>query len=189
MPLCAKRQKSTPGRSSAKLKDQPEYIVKPLGDDDRAAFHCGNEDLDRYFHERASRDMRSKLAAVFILTSTDDPKTIIGFFTLSSQQVHCEKLPEEIQKKTGRYKVVGTTLLGRMAVAKEFQGQNHGRRLLVAALREALQATRHVMSFAVVVDAKSEDVIPFYEKYGFRRLEGNRLIIMMKTIEQTFKPS
>jgi predicted GNAT family N-acyltransferase len=168
------------------LTDQPEYIVKPLEDEDRAAFQCGNEELDKYFHERASRDMRNKLAAIFIMVAKDDPKTIIGFFTLSSQQVRCDNLPQDIQKKTGRYTVVGATLLGRMAIAKQFQGQKHGRRLLFAALYEAWKATHHVMSFAVVVDAKSADVIPFYEKYGFRKLEGNRLIMMMKTIEQTF---
>jgi len=40
------------------------------------------------------------------------------------------------------------------------------------------------MSFAVVVDAKSEGIVPFYEKYGFRRLGGVRLIMPMKTIEK-----
>ena len=72
-----------------------------------------------------------------------------------------------------------------MGVAREFQGQKYGRRVLFAALYEAWKATRHVMSFAVVVDAKSEYVVPFYEKYGFRRLEGARLIMSMKTIEKS----
>jgi hypothetical protein len=58
------------------------------------------------------------------------------------------------------------------------------RRLLFAALYEAWKATRNVMSFAVVVDANSENDVPFYEKCGFRRLEGVRLIMPMKTIEK-----
>lgn len=166
------------------MKENSEYLVKPLEGEDRAAFQCGDEAIDQYFHERASRDMREKLAAVFILVSRTNPETIVGFFTLSGQQVACADLPEDIQKRTGRYKVVGVTLLGRIGVAKEFQGQKHGRRLLFAALYEAWKATRHVMSFAVVVDAKSENVVPFYERYGFRRLEGVRLIMPMKTIEK-----
>ena len=153
------------------MKENSEYLVKPLEGEDRAAFQCGDEAIDQYFHERASRDMREKLAAVFILVSRTNPETIVGF-------------PEDIQKRTGRYKVIGVTLLGRIGVAKEFQGQKHGRRLLFAALYEAWKATRHVMSFAVVVDAKSENVVPFYERYGFRRLEGVRLIMPMKTIEK-----
>jgi len=169
--------------------ENPGYIFKPLEGEDRAAFQCGDEAIDQYFHERASRDMREKLAAVFILVSRANPETIIGFFTLSGQQVTCANLPEDLRKKTGRYNVLGVTLLGRSGVAREFQGQNHGRRLLFAALYQAWQATRHVMSFAVIVDAKSENVVPFYEKYGFRRLEGVRLIMPMKTIEKVVGPA
>lgn len=184
MLLSRQRRQITSERLANKVKDNSGYIVKPLESEDRAAFQCGDETIDQYFHDRASRDMREKLAAVFILASTANPETIIGFFTLSGQQVTCTDLPEDLRKKTGRYKVLGVTLLGRMGVAREFQGQMHGRRLLFAALYEAWKATRHVMSFAVVVDAKSEHVVPFYEKFGFRRLEGVRLIMPMKTIEK-----
>jgi predicted GNAT family N-acyltransferase len=166
------------------LTDQPKYIVKPLENEDRAAFQSGDESLDKYFHERSSRDMANRLSAVFIVVSENIPETIVGFFTLSSQQMPCDILPEELRKKTGRYKIVGVTLLGRLAVAKEFQKQKLGRFVLFAALYEAWKSTKHVSSFAVVVDAKTEQVIPFYEKYGFRRLDGKRLMMAMKTIEE-----
>jgi predicted N-acetyltransferase YhbS len=165
------------------LTDQTKYIVKPLEKKNRAAFQCGQEALDKYFPERASREMRNGLSAVFIVVPENAPDTIVGFFTLSSQQIACDILPEELRKKTGRYKAVGVTLLGRMAVAKEFQNRKLGRFILFAALHEAWKATSHVGSSAVVVDAKTETVVPFYEKYGFRRLEGNRLTLPMKTIE------
>lgn len=127
--------------------------------------------------------MQNGLSAVFIVIPQDDTTTIAGFFTLSSQQITCDILPEELREKTGRYKAVGVTLLGRMAVAEEFQNRKLGRFVLFAALYEAWRATSHVGSFAVVVDAKTENVVPFYEKYGFRRLDGNRLMLPMKTIE------
>jgi GNAT superfamily N-acetyltransferase len=169
------------------VTNQTKYFVKPLEREDRAAFQCGEETLDRYFRERASRDMTNGLAAVFIVVPENVPNTIAGFFTLSSQQIPCDVLPEELRKKTGRYKSVGATLLGRMAVAREFQNQKLGRFVLLAALHEAWKATRHVSSFAVVVDVKTEKVVPFYEKYGVRRLEGNRLMLAMKTIDDLFK--
>ncbi len=127
--------------------------------------------------------MQNGLFVVFIVVLQNAPQTIVGFFTLSSQQITCDILPEELRKKTGRHKAVGVTLLGRMAVAKEFQNRKLGRFILFAALHEAWKATSHVGSFAVVVDAKTENVVPFYEKYGFRRLEANRLMLPMKTIE------
>ena len=181
---CAEQQMTFSGGWQAKLTDQPKYIVKPLEDEDRAAFQCGEEALDKYFRERASRDMTNRLAAVFIVVSEDNPKTIVGFFTLSSQQTACDILPEDLRKKSGRYKAVGVTLLGRMAVAKEFQNRRLGRFILFAALYEAWKATKHVSSFAVVVDAKTEQVVPFYEKYGFRMLARHRLMMTMKTIEE-----
>jgi len=127
--------------------------------------------------------MKNGLSAVFIVVPQNDLNTIVGFFTLSSQQITCDILPEGLRKKTGRYKAVGVTLLGRMAVAKEFQNRKLGRFILFAALHEAWKATSHVSSFAVVVDAKTENVVSFYEKYGFCRLEANRLMLPMKTIE------
>jgi len=54
------------------------FCLKPLEGEDRAAFQCGDEAIDQYFHERASRNMREKLAAVFILVSRANPETIIG---------------------------------------------------------------------------------------------------------------
>lgn len=180
---CVPLQQTTLRGSQAKLTDQTKYIVKPLGKENRAAFHCGVGALNKYFQERASRDMQNGLSAVFIVIPQDDATTIAGFFTLSSQQITCDILPEELRKKTGRYKAVGVTLLGRMAVAKEFQNRELGRFVLFAALYEAWKATSHVGSFAVVVDAKTENVVSFYQKYGFRRLDGNRLMLLMKTIE------
>jgi predicted N-acetyltransferase YhbS len=170
------------------LTDERKYLVKPLEQEDRAAFVCGQEALDNYFWQLASRDIKNKLCVVFIVIPEDDPKTIVGFFTLSSQQISCDQLPEEFRKKTGRYKAVGATLLGRMAVATAFQKQKLGRFLLFSALHQAWKATKYVSSFAVVVDAKSEQVVPFYEKYGFRRLEGNRLMMAMRTIEELMAP-
>jgi hypothetical protein len=43
------------------------------------------------------------------------------------------------------------------------------------------------MSFGVVVDAKSEVVVKFYQKFGFVRLSSGRLMLPMRTIEQNFQ--
>jgi len=169
------------------LTDQPRYIVKPLGNEDRVAFNCGDSDLDGYFHQRASRDVREKLSAVFILVTQDAPETILGYYTLSAQHVDASAMPEEMRKKAGRYQRLGVTLLGRLAIAKNQQGKKLGALLLVDALRRALEGTRHVMSFAVIVDAKGEHVVNFYRKFGFVPLSATRLLLPMKTIERNFR--
>jgi ribosomal protein S18 acetylase RimI-like enzyme len=69
-------------------------------------------------------------------------------------------------------------------VAQEHQGEKLGELLLVDALQKSLDATKLVAAHAVVVDAKEEQVVGFYEKYGFTRLSGNRLFIPMKSVRQ-----
>ena len=167
----------------------PEYIVRPLGDQERVAFRCGDKALDAYLLERAARDVREKIAAVFVLLTEEDKNTILGYYTLSNQEVDAGELPPDLTRKTGKYRRLPATLLGRLAVAESRRGHRLGEYLLMDALRRSLEATTNVMSFAVVVDAKGEHVVAFYEKYGFLPLSENRLFLPMKTIEKTFKPT
>jgi predicted GNAT family N-acyltransferase len=169
------------------LTTRPKYTIQPLGSHNRAAFHCGDKELDSYFLERAGRDVREQLSAVFVLVTEDDPQTVLGYYTLSSQEVPVENLPENLQKRTGRYKRIGATLLGRLAVAQSEQGKKLGEFLMLDALRRALDSSNTVASFAVVVDAKGEHVVKFYEKYGFMNLTANRFFLPMKTVRQLFK--
>jgi predicted N-acetyltransferase YhbS len=169
------------------LGNPPGYVVKPLGKEDRAVFHCGDQELDSYFLERASRDVREKLSAVFILVTEAEPDVVIGYYTLSTQQIEAGELPDELRKRTGRYQRIGATLLGRLAIAKAHQNKKLGASLLVDALRRSLEGTKTVMSFGVVVDAIGDHVIAFYTKFGFLPLSRNRLLLPMKTIEKNFR--
>jgi predicted GNAT family N-acyltransferase len=169
------------------LNVDPKYVVQPLGDQDRAAFHCGEKALESYFLERASRDVREKISAVFVLLTEDDNNTVLGYYTLSSHEIDAGELPTDLIKKIGKYRRLPATLLVRLAVSNTHKGRGLGEYLLMDVLRRSLDATTRVMSFAVVVDAKGEHVVAFYEKYGFKRLSVNRLFLPMKTIEQTFK--
>ena len=168
------------------MSNDPKYIVQPLGKQDRAAFSSGQKELDRYFLERASRDVREKIAAVFILLAEAEPDIILGYYTLSSQEIDAGELPDTFTKKIGKYKRIPATLLGRLAVSDRMRGRRLGEFLLIDALKRSLDATEKVMSFAVVVDAKTEEVAGFYRKYGFIPLKGNRLFLPMKTIENLF---
>jgi hypothetical protein len=123
--------------------------VKPLGKENRATFYCGDQELDSYFWERASRDLKEKLSAVFILVTKEEPEVVIGYYTLSTQQIEAGELPDELRKRTGRYRRIGATLLGRLAIAKRYQSKKLGAFLLVDALRRSLEGTKTVMSLAL----------------------------------------
>ncbi len=160
-----------------------EYSIEPLGKHDRAAFSCGIEALDSYFRERASRDVRNKIAAVFVLMPRVRPECVAGYYALSSQEIDIRDLPPELTNRIGKYSRIPATLIGRLAVDRSLQGQGLGEVLLADALRRSLAASRSVASFAVLVDAKDENAARFYRKYGFLPLVGKRMFLPMKTVE------
>lgn len=66
-------------------------------------------------------------------------------------------------------------LLARMAVASNSQRQNLGEFLLKFVLQCAWDINRLSGCFAIIVDAKDENVKRFYLKYGFAELLDNSL--------------
>jgi len=162
-------------------------VIEPLGPrHDRASFSCGNRQLDSYLQRRAGQDLKKRAAVPFVITP--DHKTVAGFYTLSQYAVDLGELPEDISRKMPRYPMVSATLLGRLAVSERFRRQGLGERLLMDALNRALQSSKQIASAAFIVDAKDDQALAFYRKYGFidlPRIE-KRLFLPMGTIARLF---
>jgi len=95
------------------------------------------------------------------------------------------EVPEAARKHIPRYPLVSATLIGRLAVAKEMQGQRLGAVLLADALRRAYGNAGTVGSSMVIVDALDEGSAGFYASHGFIRLpDSNRLAIPMRSIAE-----
>jgi GNAT superfamily N-acetyltransferase len=169
-------------------QDSVAYRIEPLGENhNRAAFSCGVEALDRYLQRQAAQDISKRVAAAFVITT--DGKTIAGFYTLSAHVLVLADLPDAVAKKLPRYPNVPATLLGRLAVSKDFRGHGLGELLLVDAFKRVLANSREVASAAVVVDAKDERARDFYLRHDFIPLPSrpNRLFYLVKTIAKLFQ--
>ena len=155
---------------------------------ERSDFSCGNQLLDNYLKYQAGQDNRKKLSACFVLCD-HSTNQIKGYYTLSNSSLPAELFPEKLRLHfPGSYHSIPTTLLGRLAVDKTHQGKGTGKLLLIDALRRSYLVSDTVGSFAVVVDAISEEAGQFYDKYGFIRLpDSGKLFIPMKTIRQVFE--
>ena len=164
-----------------------QFVVEPLGvKHDRAAFSCGNKELDGYLKRQAGQDLKKRAAVPFVITP--DHQTIAGFYTLSQYAVDLGSLPEDIARKLPRYPLVPATMLGRLAISEKFRGQGLGEILLMDALHRALQSSRQIASAAVIVDAKDKLALSFYQKYGFIVLPNieRRLFLPMELIARLF---
>ena len=170
--------------------DKPKFRFEPLDKKkhNRAAFSCEQESLNAYLKERASQEIKKRVAAVYVLTP--DGKAIAGYYTLSQYAIDAGNLPADVVDKLRlpRYDRLPATLLGRLARSEEFKGAGVGELLLMDALRRALDHSRSIATVAVVVDAIDETAREFYGRYGFIDVPGhlNRLFIPMQTIAGLF---
>jgi GNAT superfamily N-acetyltransferase len=140
-----------------------EFAVEPLGPaHNRKAFSCGVSALDRYLHEQATQDIRRRLSNCFVARNATG--TIAAYYTFAAASFPLSDLPPEQTKRLPRYGVLPAGLIGRLAVDQRFRGQGLGSALIIDAARRADPAI-----FAIVVDAKDEAAVAFYEHLEFRR--------------------
>src|SRR6202012_5228704 len=93
------------------LMPAEQFRIEPLSDrHNRAAFSCGVEALDRWFHENISQEISRRTAAAFVLT--DDGVWVAGFYTLSTLSILGADLPPQLARKLPSRSPVGVTLLG-----------------------------------------------------------------------------
>jgi len=163
-------------------------ISEPLNSThEKSAFSCGKEMLDDYLHKQANQDVKRKLAACFVIRD-GQTDLLKGYYTLSNNSIPLEVIPDEIRKKLPKsYKTIPTTLLGRLAIDHNYQGQGIGKLLLIDALKRSYELSKAIGSFAVIVDPLDSEAEHFYEKYGFIKLpDSKKMFLPIKTIEQLF---
>lgn len=168
-----------------------DLAISMLGENhDRAAFCSGVGSLDRYLQAQAGQDMRRRANAVFVLVEPAVPATVLGYYTLCATALSPGDVPDAARKHLPRYPLVSATLIGRLAVCRDRQGQGLGAMLLVDAMRRALASAATVGSSMIVVDALDDGAAGFYAAHDFVRLpESRRLVLPMRTVERLFLPT
>jgi GNAT superfamily N-acetyltransferase len=159
-------------------------VIERLGKHhDRASFTCGQAELDDWFQRRASQDERRNITRVFV--AHDDVQGLVGFYSLSSFTLSFEDIPEEIARKLPRYDAIPAALIGRLARDERVRGGGTGPLLLADAIRRILGVGKTLAVFAIIVDAKDERAVAFYENFGFRQfpLHPSRLFLLTASAE------
>ena len=145
---------------------------------DRKAFTSGVVELDQYLQRLAVQQSKKGIAVVRVLVDTDQPKIILGYYSLSAAQIDAVQMDEATQKKLPRYPVP-CFRLGRLAVNSEHRGRGLGRLLIGCALERCLAAKKQVAACALVVDAKGECAESFYQHYGFTPCRDNPMTLYL----------
>lgn len=131
--------------------------------DDRAQFHSGDADLDRFLHDYAGQNQfRHHVGVTYVAVEAG---RILAFATVAAAHVEVDGLPVAARKKLPRYPLP-VLRLARLAVDQAARGKGLGAAQLRFVLQLALKMAGDYGCVGVVVDAKPE-AIEFYAKYGF----------------------
>ena len=161
---------------------ESSLFVEPLGKHhDRSSFSCGEAELDAWFRYRAGQDEKRNVARVFV--AVDRELGVVGFYTLSAFTLTPDEIPEDIARKLPKYPVIPAALIGRLARDERARGRGVGEFLVADAVNRILGLTRSIAIFAIVVEAKSDAAVRFYESLAFRRfpLNPRRLFLLSAT--------
>ena len=150
----------------------------------RKYFNCEEETLNEYIRTQVSQDIRKKLATCFV--AIDEEQNVIGYYTLTSESLGRESIPDKYLKQIPKNYNAPVILLGRLARDITTKGRGLGEYLLMDALfRSYKLSNESIGAMAVVVDPINEIAVKFYKKYGFEQLpDSEKMFLPMKIIGQ-----
>lgn len=142
----------------------------------KASFDCGYSDLNQYLRHYALKNDQLSISKTFVAVT--ETEQVAGYMTISTAQIAAETLTEELQIKLPRYPVPAFRI-GKLAVDLRLQGSGIGRWILTEALIKAVEVSKSVGLFAVLVDAIDDKAKSFYLKYGFIPLNGHPMSLFL----------
>jgi ribosomal protein S18 acetylase RimI-like enzyme len=162
------------------------FRLEPLGGEhERSLFHCGEDALDHYFQTQVTQDIRRHIANCFVAVEAVTSH-VAAYYTISAASIPLVDLPPEETKRLPRYPTVPAVRIGRLAVDQRFQGRGLGAALLADAATRTLKAD--AAAFTLLVDAKNDQAVAFYQRFGFRILasQPRTLFLPLATAQKVF---
>ena len=162
------------------------FRLEPLGGEhERSLFHCGEQALDQYFQTQVTQDVRRHIANCFVAVEAVTSH-VAAYYTISAASIPLVDLPPEETKRLPRYPTVPAVRIGRLAVDRRYQGCGLGGALLADAASRAFKAD--AAAFTLLVDAKNDRAVAFYQHFGFRVLasQPRTLFLPLATAQRRF---
>lgn len=154
----------------------------------RESFECSNSLYSIFLKQYANQQQKRGECNVYVFLESDGT-SIIGYYTLTPTTLEITDLPIKLNKQYGR-NTLGCTLLGMLAVHRDYEGKGLGRILIFDAMKRVISQTEVGASSAhLVLDADNPELVAWYEKLGFVPTTSNpmRLYMPFAKIEAVLK--
>lgn len=149
-----------------------------------AEFDCGVDSMNSWLQQRALKWQKTNGSRVFTLT--DEQGKVIAYYSLATGQVQRHVAPKKMTRNTPD--PLPVIVLGRLAVDKNWSGKGIAADLLLDAFDRVHEVSKSIGVVAVVVHALSEDVVPFYERFGFiRSAQTDEALTLFKPLKDIAK--
>ena len=143
---------------------------------DRTSFHSGDDALDRYFQTQVTQDIRRRITNCFVLIEIVTSRAA-AYYTLSAASIPFVDLPPDEAKRLPRYPTLPAVRIGRLAVDLRFQRRGLGELILINAVHRTMQDA--AAAFALLGDAKNDQAVAFYRRYGFRTIADKSMTLFL----------
>jgi GNAT superfamily N-acetyltransferase len=129
----------------------------PLTDaHDLSAFDCGEPALDDWLRQRALRN-ESRFSRTYVVCGGS---AVIGYYCISAGAIERGAAPGKVRRNAPDS--IPVSVIGRLAVDRQFAGQGLGADLLADALQRIAIASQSIGIGAVLVHAKDDAAKAFY---------------------------
>ena len=142
---------------------------------DLSGFHCGDESLDYYFHNRAQAYEEEMLSRNYALVTQDGTHEPVAIFSICNTSINMPALRGNVRNRLQRRipnpkrrRTYPALLMGRIGVDVRYQGQGIGSQVIDYIKHlYTHKSARGLCRFLLVDAINRPDVIGFYQNNGF----------------------
>lgn len=146
-------------------------------------FRCGLESVDEWFQQNSLA--QTTAGRINTHLCLDDSGSVIAFYALKHVIVDVSGGSNSTRRLAdGPGGQATGILLAQMGVNESQQLSGVGKEVVKAAMRTAVLANQQAAFRLFVVDAENESLVPYYEKFQFKRLDDSfRLVMKMSAVK------
>ena len=127
---------------------------------DLSAFDCGEPLLNEWLSQRALKN-ESRFSRTYVVC---EGRRVVAYYCIHAGSVERQSAPGKVRRNAPE--TIPVSVIGRLAVGREFSGKGLGGDILADALRRIAVASQSIGIGAVIIHAKDENAKRFYLRYA-----------------------